>query len=144
KIPFVAASAIFCTVALKAQSQSGAVVALEGISFPLRCLNSIYVYAAYLGKTLVPYDLAVYYPHPFESLSRTGVGIAAGLLVAVSIAAIVFIRRLPFLFVGWFWYLGTLVPMIGLVQIGSQQMADRYTYFPLIGVFIALVWVIAN
>ena len=61
-------------------------------------------------------------------------------LTAVTAAALAFIRRYPFLFVGWFWYLGTLVPMIGLVQIGGQQMADRYTYFPLIGVCLAVVW----
>ena len=122
----------------------GAVIALQGISFPLRCMNAIYVYAAYLGKTLVPHDLAIYYPHPFGTLSWVAVGMAAGLLVAVSAAAVVFIRRLPFLFVGWFWYLGTLVPMIGLVQIGSQQMGDRYTYFPLIGIFLAVTWLVAE
>ena len=142
KIPFFAASAIFCGIALRAQGESGAVVALKGISFPLRCFNAIYVYAAYLGKTLVPNNLAVYYPHPFGSLSWVAVSIAAVLLLAVSTAAVVFVRRLPFLFVGWFWYLGTLVPMIGLVQIGSQQMGDRYTYFPLIGVFLAVTWLV--
>jgi tetratricopeptide (TPR) repeat protein len=107
-------------------------------------MNAIYVYAAYLEKTLVPHDLAIYYPHPFGTLSWVAVGLAAALLLAVSTAAIVFIRRLPFLFVGWFWYLGTLVPMIGLVQIGSQQMGDRYTYFPLIGLFLAVTWLVAE
>ena len=144
KIPFFAVAAIFCGVALKAQRDYGAVIALQGISFPLRCMNAIYVYAAYLGKTLVPHDLAIYYPHPFGTLSSVAVALAAALLVAVSAAAVVFIRRLPFLFVGWFWYLGTLVPMIGLVQIGSQQMGDRYTYFPLIGVFLAVTWLVAE
>jgi tetratricopeptide (TPR) repeat protein len=144
KIPFFAVAAIFCGVALKAQRDYGAVIALQGISFPLRCMNAIYVYAAYLEKTLVPYDLAIYYPHPFGTLSWLAVGLAATLLLAVSAAAIVFICRLPFLFVGWFWYLGTLVPMIGLVQIGSQQMGDRYTYFPLIGVFLAATWLVAE
>jgi Flp pilus assembly protein TadD len=142
KIPIFAASAIFCWAALKAQGDSGAVIALRGISFPLRCANAIYVYAAYLGKTLVPKNLAVYYPHPFGSLSWVAVALAAALLLAVSVAAVVFIRRFPFLFVGWFWYLGTLVPMIGLVQIGSQQMGDRYTYFPLIGIFLGLTWLV--
>ena len=142
KIPFFAVAAIFCGVALHAQRAYGAVIALQGISFPLRCLNAIDVYAAYLGKTLVPTNLAVYYPHPFGSLSWIAVGLAAALLVAVSAAAVVFVRRFPFLFVGWCWYLGTLVPMIGLVQIGSQQMGDRYTYFPLIGVFLAVTWLV--
>ena len=92
---------------------------------------------AYLGKTLFPQNLAVYYPHPHEQLTWMVVGLAAGLLVAISAAAVVFVRRFPYVFVGWFWYVGTLVPMIGLVQIGSQQMADRYTYFPLVGLFLA-------
>ncbi|HEV3005717.1 MAG TPA: tetratricopeptide repeat protein, partial [Pirellulales bacterium] len=87
-----------------------------------------------------PHDLALYYPHPREQFSWPVVGLAAVLLLSITAAAIVWIRRFPFLFVGWCWYLGTLVPMVGLVQIGTQQMADRYTYFPLIGIFISAVW----
>jgi Flp pilus assembly protein TadD len=142
KVPFFAASAIFSAIVLQAQSRGGAMMTFRGFSFAARCMNAVYVYAAYLGKTLFPQDLAVYYPHPHENLSSTAIALAAALLVAISAAAIVCIRRFPFLFVGWCWYLGTLVPMIGLVQIGTQQMADRYTYFPLIGVFLAVTWLV--
>ncbi len=142
KVPFFAVAVIFCVVALKAQRDYGAVIALQGISLPLRFANAIYVYVAYLGKTLVPNNLAVYYPHPFGSISWVAVGFAAALLLAPSVAALFFRRRFPYLLVGWCWYLGTLVPMIGLVQIGSQQMGDRYTYFPLIGIFLAVTWLV--
>ncbi|HET6329078.1 MAG TPA: tetratricopeptide repeat protein [Planctomycetaceae bacterium] len=142
KIPFFAASAIFSFLALWAQSRSGAVTGLGYMSLTERCMNAVVVYVAYLQKTLLPLDLAVYYPHPHENLSWVALGIAAALLIAISVAAVVWIRRFPFVFVGWCWYLGTLVPMIGLVQIGSQQMADRYTYFPLIGIFLAATWLV--
>ena len=117
-------------------------MSLRGLPFGARVTNAIVVYVAYLGKTLFPQNLAVYYPHPHEQLTWTVVGLAAGLLVAISAAAVVFVRRFPYVFVGWFWYVGTLVPVIGLVQIGSQQMADRYTYVPLVGLFLAVTWLI--
>lgn len=142
KIPFFAASALFSFLALWAQSRSGAVTGFGYMSLKERCLNAIVVYVAYLQKTLLPQDLAVYYPHPHENLSWVAIGIAAASLIAISVAAVFWIRRFPFVFVGWCWYLGTLVPMIGLVQIGSQQMADRYTYFPLIGIFLAATWLV--
>jgi protein O-mannosyl-transferase len=142
KVPFFAASVAFSVIILLAQTHGGAVMAIKGFSFAARCMNAVFVYAAYLRKTLFPQDLAVYYPHPHENLSWTLIGLAAALLGAITVASIVFIRRYPFLFVGWCWYLGTLVPTIGLVQIGSQQMADRYTYFPLIGVFLAVTWLV--
>jgi tetratricopeptide (TPR) repeat protein len=142
KVPFFAVSAAFSAIVLLAQSRGGAMMTFGGFTFAGRCMNALYVYAAYLRKTLSPQDLAVYYPHPHESLSWSVIGLAAALLVAITVASIVFIRRYPFLFVGWCWYLGTLVPMIGLVQIGTQQMADRYTYFPLIGVFLAATWLV--
>ena len=115
---------------------------LRGFSFAAHCTNAVIVYAAYLGKTIFPQNLAVYYPHPHENLDWTAIGLAATLLLVITAAAIVCVRRYAFLFVGWFWYLGTLVPTIGLVQIGSQQMADRYTYFPLIGLFLGVTWLV--
>jgi len=142
KIPFFAASVGFSAAALIAQSHGGAVIALTTVSFVNRCANAIVAYAAYLAKAVFPQSLAVYYPHLRESLNSTDIGLAAVLLLAITAAVTGFVRRYPFLFVGWFWYLGTLVPMIGLVQIGSQQMADRYTYFPLIGIFVGVTWLV--
>ncbi len=111
--------------------------------FTVRLGNALVVYVAYLIKTVYPLNLAFYYPHPGVRISWIVVGCSAAVLLAVTAAAIVWLRRYPFLFVGWFWYLGTLVPTIGLVQIGIQQMADRYTYFPLIGIFIAFTWLVS-
>ncbi len=127
-------------IALVSQSQGGAMAA----PFPLtvRVMNAIYVYAAYLAKAAYPVNLSVFYPHPGVAISWGAVILAAVVLAAMSVAAVVFARRYPFLFFGWFWYLGTLVPMIGLIQIGTQQMADRYTYFPLIGIFLAVAWLL--
>lgn len=142
KLGFFAASACFCAVATYAQSRGGAISSLGLVSFTNRCSNALVAYSAYLGKTLFPKDLAVYYPHLREGLDRSEIVLAAALILAITGAAVALVRRYPYLFVGWFWYLGTLVPMIGLVQIGSHQMADRYTYFPLIGVFLAATWLI--
>ena len=140
KTPFFLASAVFSGIAMFAQSRGGAVRNFAQFPISERALNAVVVYAAYLGKILWPQNLAVYYPHPHEALSLAVVGLATALLVAISVATIVCVRRYPYLFVGWCWYLGTLVPMIGLVQIGAQQMADRYTYFPAIGIFLAVTW----
>ena len=110
----------------------------------IRCENAVVAYAAYLGKAVFPHDLVVYYPHPGGQFAWPAIGGAAALLLSISAAAIVGLRRYPYLFVGWAWFLGTLVPMIGIVQVGGQQMADRYTYFPLIGLFVALVWTVCD
>ena len=141
-MPFFTASAVFSVIALATQSTGGAMA----VQFPfaVRVGNAIVAYVAYLAKTVYPLNLAFYYPHPGIQISCVLVGASAVLLLAITTATIVWVRRYPFLFVGWFWYLGTLVPTIGLVQIGIQQMADRYTYFPLIGIFIAFAWLVSN
>jgi Flp pilus assembly protein TadD len=144
KIPFFVVSVIFSTIATHAQSSGGAVRAVEILPLYAREMNAVFVYVAYLWKALYPQNLAVYYPYPGPELTRTVVTLSAVFLLAITAIVIACLRRYPFLLTGWFWYLGTLVPMIGLVQIGSQQMADRYTYFPLIGVFLAVVWLVAE
>jgi tetratricopeptide (TPR) repeat protein len=141
KAPFIAVSVVFSMIAMVTQSSGGAMTVR--FPFTMRLGNALVVYVAYLIKTVYPLDLAFYYPHPGVRISWIVVGCSAAVLLAVSAAAIVWLRRYPFLFVGWFWYLGTLVPTIGLVQIGIQQMADRYTYFPLIGIFIAFTWLVS-
>jgi len=144
KIPFLAVSAGFSYVTVMAQRSGHNVASLSTFPLGTRCLNAIVVYADYLAKTLFPYHLAVFYPHPGEHYYLVVVGGAAALLAVISVAAVVWLRRCPYLFVGWAWYLGTLVPMIGIVQVGRQQMADRYTYFPLIGLFVVVVWLCAE
>ncbi len=145
-LPFFGLSVAFSVVAASVQARGGAIQ--QAFPFSVRCMNVVVVYATYLEKTLIPIDLAVYYPHPGFALSLplgvTRVIVSGLVLLVVSTVAVLFLRRLPYLFVGWCWYLGTLVPMIGFVQIGTQQMADRYTYFPLIGIFLAVTWLVAD
>jgi Flp pilus assembly protein TadD len=141
KVPFFALSAAFSLVAISAQKQ--ALGPLKLFPFSARCINAVLAYATYLWQALFPYDLAAFYPY-FDSTPVFAPAVSAVLLAAISVLAIVWIRKSPFLFVGWAWYLGTLVPMIGLVQVGGQRMADRYTYFPLIGIFIAGTWLVSE
>jgi len=142
KLPFLAATFVFSMIAFVAQSESRAVAESAVLPLGIRAMNAVLSYAAYLGKTFLPVNLAVFYPHPGDQISGIAVAAAALLLLAISAAAIVWIRRFPYLFVGWFWFLGTLVPMIGIVQVGAQGMADRFTYFPLIGLFVTAAWLI--
>lgn len=144
KLPFLAASVAFSIVTFFAQRSIGAVESIEGHPLSARCLNAVVVYAAYLRKTVLPDDLAIFYPHPRDQLALSAVAVAAAVLLTITLAAVIWLRRFPYLFVGWCWYLGTLVPTIGIVQVGRQQMADRFTYFPSIGLFIAFVWFVAD
>ena len=138
KIPLLAMSAASCAVTLVAQR--GAIVSMAIRPLWLRVENAVVSAAVYVGKSLVPIDLAVFYPYPEEGLSEVAIAVAA--LTLVGIGAFVWIRRRqdPYLLVGWLWYLGMLVPVIGLVQVGGQARADRYTYLPQIGLGIALAW----
>jgi protein O-mannosyl-transferase len=142
KIPFFAVAVAFSVVAVFAQMTAYAVQNLETMPLRIRLANAAVAYVAYLGKTFYPHNLAVYYPHPGGDLDWPIVWASLTILATVTTCAVIWCRRLPYLFVGWAWFLGTLVPMIGIVQVGSQQMADRYTYFPLIGIFLALVWTV--
>ncbi|HET6327556.1 MAG TPA: tetratricopeptide repeat protein [Planctomycetaceae bacterium] len=142
KIPFFVLSAVFCVLAAYAQSQNGAVLSLEVIPFGTRIMNALVVYRLYLQKALLPTGLVAYYPHPGSRLSLVDVVISVVFLVVVSGLAALYARRRPYFLVGWLWYLGTLVPMIGLVQLSGQQMADRYTYLPLLGCYLAMVWLV--
>lgn len=140
KLPLFALAAGSSLVTLRAQSLGEAVAPLANTPLDLRLLNALLAYVGYLEKMVWPVDLAVYYPHPGAALPR-GQAMAAGLFLLALTALVLWLAaRRPYLLVGWFWYLGTLVPVIGLVQVGSQAMADRYTYVPLIGIFLALVW----
>lgn len=139
KIPFLALTALACGVTLWAQQQGSSIASTQQLPLSRRLPHALVAYAHYLTAMLVPRHLSVYYPYP-TATPMTEI-VAAGMLLAfVSFLALRFARRWPHLPVGWFWYLGTLVPVIGLVQVGDQAWADRYGYLPLIGLFIPLVW----
>jgi len=142
KLPFFMLSAASSIVTFAVQRHGGAVAALETVSFRHRVLNAVIAYATYLRKTFLPTDLAVIYP--ISAPRWWEAAIAFTLLLTISIAAIYLARSHPWLLVGWLWFLGMLIPVIGLVQVGSQSMADRYTYLPLVGIFIIVVWTAAD
>jgi tetratricopeptide (TPR) repeat protein len=144
KVPFLAVTGAISLVVLVAQTRGHSVAPLANLSLTARCMNALTAYVTYLWQAIFPLHLAIFYPHPGDNLAWGSVAAAAALLAAISLIVVARARRYPFLFVGWAWYLGTLVPMIGIVQVGRQQMADRYTYFPLIGPFISVVWLIAE
>ena len=131
-------AAAACVVTLAAQR--GAMPSLEQLTFPWRVANAAMAYVAYLGKMLYPAGLAVLYPLPKGPLPAWEVVAAVAVLLAISTAVFVVRRKCPYLLFGWLWYLGTLVPVIGLVQVGSQAMADRYTYLTQIGLYMAIAW----
>ena len=139
KIPLFALAALSCILTYVAQKEGGSVVSIEGIPPGVRIANAFVSYIIYIGKTIWPNNLAVFYPHP-GSLPLWQVFGAALLLSAVTFIAIWEAERLPYLTVGWLWFTGTLVPVIGIVQVGAQAMADRYAYIPLIGLFIVAAW----
>ena len=139
KLPFFALAAVSCMVTFLAQSQAGAVSSLARVSLEQRGANALVAYATYLSQTFWPSGLAIFYPLRGQLPTAT-VAAAAVVLLVITVWALRHIRRDPHLAVGWFWFVGMLVPVIGLVQVGTQQRADRYTYLPLIGFFIMLVW----
>jgi Flp pilus assembly protein TadD len=144
KVPLFVISLLSSLVTVIAQQKAGAVSTLEIVPFKLRIANGLVSFVAYMGKMIWPLDLAVFYPHPGSEL-QIWKPVAAGLfLLIVSTVALRVAHRCQYVLVGWLWYLGTLVPVIGLVQVGEQAMADRYTYVPLIGLFIAVVWGFAD
>jgi protein O-mannosyl-transferase len=137
KIPFFALSLVSCLITYHAQS--GALWSTQALSFNFRLANAFMSYVRYISKIFWPTDLALIYPYPHYWPFAEVIGVAA-LLAMLSAIFILQARRFPYLPVGWFWFLGTLVPAIGLVQVGVQSMADRYTYLPGIGIFILAVW----
>ena len=139
KIPFFALAAVASVVTFVVQKRGGAVAAGENLPLGARGGNALISYCRYLGKLFWPTDLAVFYPHPGQ-WPMAKVLLAGGLLLGISGLLLVQRRRFPFLLMGWLWFLGTLVPVIGLVQSGDQAMADRFTYVPSLGVLILAVW----
>jgi tetratricopeptide (TPR) repeat protein len=141
KLPFLALSLLSCIVTFLVQKTGGAVSSLDAVPFRLRIATSLEAYAQYLLKTFWPERLAALYPYSAHP-NILAVAAAGLLLVALSVAALLMARRFPFVFTGWFWFVGTLVPVIGIIQVGAQAMADRYMYIPSIGLFLAVVWLV--
>ncbi|HZN54386.1 MAG TPA: tetratricopeptide repeat protein [Candidatus Polarisedimenticolaceae bacterium] len=139
KIPLFVLGAASCAVTLAVQRAGGAVASWTRIPLPERIGNALWSYLAYLGATVWPSGLAAIYPYP-SAIPWWRWGIAAAVLAAISAIALRLRSTRPWLAVGWLWFLGTLVPVIGLVQVGVQARADRYTYVPLIGVFVMIAW----
>jgi protein O-mannosyl-transferase len=144
KLPLFAFAVAFSAILYFVQSGSGAVMGLETFSPRARVGNAMVSYVAYLGKTIWPANLAVFYPHRAyawgSGLALSKVAGAWLLLTAITAAAVVLRRQAPYVLAGWLWYLGTLVPVIGFVQVGDQAYADRYSYFPQVGILIAVCW----
>ncbi len=140
KLPLLAIAAAAATITYFAQRSAGAVVDAQSIPLPTRAGNAALSYARYLGKTFLPHPLAVPYPFDGDVITPLNVGAALLLIAAITAFALWAARRHPAIGIGWLWYLGLLVPVIGFVQVGSQAMADRYMYLPSIGLFMAIVW----
>src|SRR5262245_11011654 len=131
KLPLLALSALSCIATLFAQRQGPS--AIDQLPFLWRLNNAFVSYVTYIAQMLWPARLAVFYPHPNDRLPALQVIAAIALLIAISLVVISLRRTKPYLVTGWFWYLGMLVPVIGLIQVGEQARADRYTYLPQIG-----------
>ena len=140
KFPLFVLSAASSAVTLLAQRRGGAIASFSSYPPAIRLENAVVSYVVYLGKTIVPSGLSFFYPHGHEPPPLWQIVGSALLLLAITGAAFRTRARFPYLLVGWLWYLGTLVPVIGLVQVGSQAMADRYTYVPLVGIFVIVAW----
>lgn len=140
KSPLLLLSAACCIVTIVAQRSGGALRSIESIPFGFRVTNALVSYVVYLRQTFWPADLSVLYPYPREGLPLWQTCLVAAFLLTVSVAVARFGRRRRYLRVGWLWYLGMLVPVIGLVQVGEQARADRYLYLPMIGLLVGLVW----
>jgi len=138
KIPLFVLSAAACILTFVLQKRTAG--AIPPLPFLWRIQNAFVSYVIYVWKTLWPARLAVFYPHPNDTLALWDVIFAILLLLAITAAVIVFRKQRPYLLTGWFWYLIMLIPVIGIIQVGEQGHADRYTYLPHVGLFVAVVW----
>lgn len=140
KIPFFLLSIVSCIITYLVQHSSGAITGVEIYGLKTRIGNIIAAYGAYIVKMIFPFRLAVLYPYPAGGLSAAKIIFSAMILLLISIYFILLARRHRYLLVGWLWFLGALVPVIGLVQVGAHAIADRYTYMPLTGLFIIIAF----
>jgi len=139
KVPLFVLSAMSIGLTFEAQRQLGAIAAIENLPIGSRISNAIVSYVAYIGQAFWPVDLAAFYPYPLVIPPALVAGASLALAV-MTVCAIRAARHAPYVTVGWFWYVGTLVPVIGIVQLGSHAMADRFTYIPLVGLLVIAAW----
>jgi tetratricopeptide (TPR) repeat protein len=139
KIPFIMLAFISSGVTFYGVKSIGAMSVLKEVQFGTRLSNAITSYVIYLQNMIWPFDLSIFYPYP-DFIDPLKVILSIMFLVLITSLALCFMKKLPYLLTGWLWYLGILIPVIGIVQVGIQSLADRYTYVSLIGIFIALVW----
>ncbi len=139
KAPLLLLSVVISVVTYLAAHQGGVVASFDALPLDVRIGNALVSYAAYLGKMIWPVHLAVYYPHPGMVIAWKVAG-AVLVLAAITLFVILRAKTSPYLVTGWFWYLGTLAPVIGIVQNSNFAMADRYTYIPLTGIFLMVAW----
>jgi tetratricopeptide (TPR) repeat protein len=140
KVPLVALAAAVGVATVVLQRGQGALPALDAIPLSLRLANALISYVAYIGLMFWPAHLAALYPYPRTLPAWWAIAGAALTLIGISVVAVRTARKHPYVLVGWLWYLGTLVPVIGLIQSGEQAMADRFVYIPLVGLFVILAW----
>jgi Tfp pilus assembly protein PilF len=139
KVPLIALSAVISAITIHAQDLSGAMAALGNIGLSDRMANAVVSYGGYVAKMFSPMNLSCFYPYP-TSFPISIVLLSGVFLGAVCFFSFRYIRKAPYLAMGWLWYLVTLLPVSGIIQVGGQAMADRYTYIPLIGLFIVVAW----
>lgn len=140
KIPLLILAIAFSFTTYLTTGRAGGVASLEKLPLWDRLGNSLHSYAAYIHKMVWPTGLAIFYPHPEDMISISETIWPILLLMSITSVIIFRVRQQPYLAIGWFWYLGMLVPVIGILQAGDQSMSDRYTYLPLIGLFIIIAW----
>ena len=144
KIPFFLLTLESCVATYLIQQKTGAMRVLAALPAGVRAANAVVAYTSYLGKLFWPVHLWYPYIHPERSIPHAAIiGSVAG-IIAITIAVALVRKRFPYILMGWLWYLLALLPVIGFVQVGPQAMADRYTYVPFIGLFVAITWLVAD
>jgi protein O-mannosyl-transferase len=138
--PVVAMAGVCGVLTLLAQNAAKAIQSVAELTLPVRLGNALVSYVWYLKAMFWPSKLAVFYPHPMDSLGGFAIAASFGVLVVICAAVIMKGRAFPAMATGWWWYVGTLLPVAGIIQVGSQAYADRYAYVPLIGVFVVVAW----
>jgi tetratricopeptide (TPR) repeat protein len=144
KVPLLALAVAVATHTYYAQESQGSMGGSELFPLSTRIGNAVVTYAEYLKKTAWPVGLSIFYPYPVDGLSAVRLALSFLVLATITVGAVALRHRAPYLLTGWLWYVGTLVPVIGLVQVGGAAYADRYTYFPQIGILLAVCWGVAE